>query len=93
MTRRIRVTTWAYTAMVIMVTVVVLVWFARWNQGIGANRERGEIVHSLLMEEFLEHTDSIVKAIALQAAFVYLWNRDSIIRTRRAECGPLKEVC
>lgn len=93
MTRRIKVTAWSYTATVIMVTVVVMLVFAAQNQRIGANRERGEIVHSLLMEEFLQHGDSIMELIALQATFVYLWKRDSIIRARRAECGPLKEAC
>ena len=90
MARRVTVTVfWAYTATVVMVTVAFLFVFAVRNQRIGENRERGKIVHSLLMEEMLEHTDSIAEAIMLQTAFVFLYERDSLIRARSAECGPL----
>ncbi len=87
--RRFRVLSFAYTSTVILVTVAFMLVFAVRNQRIGARQERGEIVHSLLMEEFLEHSDSIVAAIALQTAFLFLYERDSLIRARRAECGPL----
>ncbi len=89
MSRRFRVLSFAYTSTVILVTVVVMLVFAAQNQRIGAHRERGEIVHSLLMQEFLQHGDSIMEAIALQTAFLFLYQRDSILRARRAECGPL----
>ena len=89
MTRRFRVTAWAYTATVIMVTVVVMLVFAVQNQRIGARRERGNIVHSLLRDEFLEHRDSIIAATAEKTSYLFLWQRDSILRARRMECGPL----
>ena len=96
MTKRIRVTAWAYTATVILVTVVVMQVYGVWNQRVGAFQERAErraVVDSLLVVELLQHTDSIVAAIALQTAFLFLYRRDSVVRARRAECGPLKEAC
>ncbi len=89
---KFRVTSWAYTSSVILVTVVVMQLYGVWNQRVGAFMERAEhraVVDSLLVVELLEHTDSIVAAIALQTAFLFLYRRDSIIRARRAECGPL----
>ena len=96
MTRRFRVTAWSYTATVILVTVVVMQVYGVWNQRVGAFQERAErreVVDSLLVVELLEHTDSIVAAIALQTAFLFLYQRDSILRARRAECGPLLGEC
>ena len=94
MTRRVTVNVfWAYTATVVMVTVAFMFVFAVRNQRIGASQERGKIVHSRLMEEMLEHTDSIVDKVAHQEVFLFLYRRDSMIRARRAECGPLKVVC
>ncbi len=96
MTRRFRVTAWAYTATVILVTVVVMDGYGIWNQRVGALMERAEhreIADSLLMVELLEHTDSIVAAIAVQVAFLFLYRRDSILRAQRAACGPLRVVC
>ena len=96
MTKRFRVTAWAYTTTVILVTVVVMQTYGLWNQRVGAFQERAErraVVDSLLVVELLQHTDSIVAAIALPTTFLLLYQRDSIIRARRAECGPLRERC
>ena len=90
--KRLRVLSWSYTATVILVTVVVMQTYGLWNQRVGAFQERAErraIADSLLGVELLEHTDSIVAAIALQTVFLYLYRRDSLVRARRAECGPL----
>ena len=89
---RFRVTALAYTATVILVTVVVMQVYGVWNQRVGALVERAErrfITDSLLGVELLQHNDSIVHAVALQTTFLYLYRRDSMIRARRAECGPL----
>ncbi len=91
--KRLRVLAWSYTATVILVTVVVMLVFAVQNQRIGARRERGNIVHSLLRDEFLEHRDSIIAATAEKTSYLFLWQRDSLIRARRAKCGPLLEEC
>ena len=91
--KHFRVTSWAYVVTIVLVTVVLLEAWGSWNRHVGASRERAKIVHSLLMKEFLEHNDSIVAAIALQTAYLFLYRRDSLVRARRAECGPLKEAC
>ena len=94
--RFFRVTSWAYTATVILVTVVVMIAYGIAAMDVGAFQERAErraIADSLLGVELLEHTDSIVAAITLQTAFLYLYQRDSLVRARRAECGPLLEEC
>ncbi len=94
--RFFRVTAWAYTATVILVTVVVMIAYGIAAMDVGAFQERAErraIADSLLGVELLEHTDSIVAAITLQTAFLYLYQRDSLVRARRAECGPLLEEC
>ena len=96
MARRFRVTSLAYTATVIIVAVVVMQVYGVWNQRVGALQERAErraIADSLLGVELLQHTDSIVAAIALQTVFLFLYRRDSLVRARRAECGPLLVVC
>ncbi len=96
MSFRFRVTAWAYTATVVMVTVVVMQVYGVWNQRVGALQERAErrsIADSMLGVELLQHTDSIVAAITLQAAFLFLYRRDSILRALRVECGPLLVVC
>ncbi|KKM06155.1 hypothetical protein LCGC14_1746910 [marine sediment metagenome] len=90
--RFFRVTAWAYTSTVILVTVVLMAGYGVLNQRIGAFQERAErrsVVDSLLVVELLEHNDSIMAAIALQTAYLYLYERDSLTRARRAECGPL----
>ncbi len=93
---RFRVTAWAYTATVILVTVVVMQLYGLWNQQVGALQERAKqrgTVDSMLVVELLQHTDSIVAAIALQTSYLYLYQRDSVIRAKRAECGPLLGEC
>ena len=97
---RFRVTAWgfmwAYSVTVIALTVLGLYHYGSWNQEVGALVERAErlvIADSMLGVMLLEHNDSIVHAVALQTSFLYLYRRDSMIRARRAECGPLKVVC
>ena len=94
--RRFRVLSWSYTATVIMVTVVVMQVYGVWNQRVGAFQERATrraVADSMLGVMLLEHADSIIHAVALQTSYVFLYRRDSILRARRAECGPLKEAC
>ena len=84
----------AYTASVILLTVVLMVGYGVVNQRLGAFLQRAQrhaVADSLLAVEMLQHTDSIVAAIALQTAYLYLYERDSLTRARRAECGPLVE--
>ncbi len=92
MTRFWRVTGWAYTSSVILVTVAFMVGYGVANQRLGAFLQRAKrhvIADSLLAVQMLEHTDSIVAAITLQTAYLFLYRRDSLIRARRADCGPL----
>ena len=96
MSGRFRVTAWAYTATVIMVTVVLMAWYGWLNQRVGAFVERAErraVADSMLGVMLLEHADSIIHAVALQTSYVFLYRRDSILRARRAECGPLLREC
>ena len=93
MRRRIRVLSLAYTTTVMLLTVLLLESWGSWNRRAGALEERRKIVDSQLMVELLQHTDSIVAAIALQTAYLFLYRRDSLVRARRAECGPLLKEC
>ncbi len=82
----------AYTASVILLTVVLMVGYGVVNQRLGAFLQRAQrhtVADSLLAVEMLQHTDSIVDAVARQEVYLFLFRRDSIIRARRAECGPL----
>ncbi len=102
--KRSRAIVWAYTATIVLVTFLAADSYGRWNQYVGAQQERAErrviqeraerrvIADSLLMVELLQHTDSIVAAVALQTSYRFLYERDSLIRAKRAECGPLR-VC
>ena len=83
MSRRFRVLSFAYTSTVILVTVVVMQVYGVWNQRVGAFQERAERregVDSLLVVELLEHTDSIVAAIArsftVRRSFEYVSTAD-----------------
>lgn len=90
--KRFRVTAWAYTATVILVTVVVMDGYGVWNQHVGALEERAKqrvVVDSLLVVEMLRRNDSIATEIAILTTYRLLRRNDSIIRARRVACGPL----
>ena len=85
-----------YLMTVVLLTIVLMGAIGWWAMKVGALEERAKqraVVDSLLVVELLEHTDSIVTAVAMMQVYRLLRENDSIIRARRQECGPLLVGC
>lgn len=86
----------SYLMTVVLLITTIFMAYGLWNQKIGALEERSKqraVTDSLLVVELLQHTDSIVTAIATLQTYRLLRRNDSIIRARRAACGPLLRGC
>ena len=86
----------SYLVTVVLLTAWLVMAYGWWNQKLGALEERSkqrDVIDSLFVVELLQHTDSIVTAIATVQTYRILHRNDSIIRARRVACGPMLTGC